>query len=319
MLLVLGIPDPVALCLVSRLADRGERVAVVSGPEFQDEFGEGVEVYPGDSASIDFGVTGEDYNRLLGRVSMVYLAHSTLRGAGEVEKSRVVRQASEVREFVRAGGAPQGVSFLSSLLVFGNARGSVTEADFQVGQKFGDEYEESLAVAERIIRSMKGERPLSIVRTGPVVGDEETGELLPGSPLAHLVRTIERNSEDKGYVFSDLPVRYETVGRAVAALLRTNPQRGIQMLHLVDEDPLSDRQLTLWVAERLQKQIVESSNGPRPWSSLGRSSYPGSRALSGWGLHFSRMNAEAQIASLLDRDEARVLEKLLPRDETIDE
>jgi hypothetical protein len=230
----------------------------------------------------------------------------------EVGKTRAVRQAVEVREFVRAGGAQDGVTFLSSLLVFGNARGTVSESDFQVGQRFSDEHEESLAVAEKIIQSQKDARPLLIVRTAPVVGDEETGELLPGSPLSHLVRLVERENQEKGWVFTDLPVHFETVGRAAAALALAKPISGKEVIHLVDVDPLSDRQLIFLVAERLHKHVFEVSARTRGWSSLSRTTYPGSRALSGWGLHFQRASAEARISSLLDRDQNAVLQKLLP-------
>jgi thioester reductase-like protein len=201
--------------------------------------------------------------------------------------------------------------FLSSLLVFGNARGPALEEELQVGQRFLDEYEESLAVAERIVQSMLGQRPVSILRTAPVAGDEKSGTLLPGSPLTRLVRTIEKAGDDKAFSFTDLPVRWDTVDRVSEALLALSSAPPDRVYHLADQDPLTDRQLVLWLSERFEKAIVESPAGARPWSGWAKAQFPGSRSVAGWGLHFQRQNAERSLGRLLDWDQAAVLDRLL--------
>jgi hypothetical protein len=308
MFLVLAVPDPVAVSVVLALVQRGHEVAVVAPQHFSSTFPDSVTFFPGDSASIDFGLSGSDYTRLLRDVERVYLAHGGLGSGGDVEKSRAVRQAAEVRDFVRAGGARGGVVHLSSLLVFGNARGPVDESDFVVGQSFADEQEEALAVAERIIRSISTDRTTAILRSAPVVGSEIEGTLLDGGPLSQLVRAVDKAGDDRGFAFSDLPTRWDTVER-VARVLVSLPLDG-KTFHLVDADPLTDRELVLWIADHLHKPIAESAAGARPLLGRQRPSYPGSRALGGWGLHFERQNAVAAFGSLLDRDEAAVLEKL---------
>src|SRR5690606_3727309 len=192
---------------------------------------------------------------------------------GDAENSRIVRVAAEVKEFVKAGGARGGVRFLSSLLVFGGATGRVTEDDFHVGQSFRDIHEESLAVAEKLISSVKLQCPLAIVRTAPVVGDEVAGTLLSGA-VSRLIREIESAPLDKSYVFSEHPIRFDTVERVARALLKVAPKDGGTVIHLVDNSPPTDSQLIEWLSIRVHKRAQRAELGPfllqgaRAWSHI---------------------------------------------------
>jgi hypothetical protein len=310
MYLVLGIPDPVALRTVEYLAARGDSVCALGGLESRALLPSGVEHVVGDPASIDFGLAGSDYSALLSRVDELILADTSYVSSGDVEQGRLVRQAAEVAEFVKAGGAPSGVRLLSSLLVFGSAEGAAAEDDFEVGQSFRDGYEESLAVAEKIVRSLRLRRPLAIVRTAPISGDERTGELNPEAPLAHLARKVQSGAEDRGYIFTDLPIYFETVDRAAQALLRVTPKVFPSVVHLVDLKPLTDRTLILWLSRAASKSVHELPASARPWSSWTRATYPGDRSLSGFRLRFLRKRAEQLLGDLLDRDQLAVLESL---------
>src|SRR5690606_34855610 len=148
---------------------------------------------------------------------------------------------AEAMEFVKAGGAKGGVRFLSSLLVFGGTSGRVKEDDFRVGQTFRDTHEESLAVAEKLIAAVNFKCPLSIVRTAPIVGDEVTGQIT-SKALARLIREVESSEADRGYVFSEHPIRFETVDRAARVLFKAAPAEGGRVLHLVDRVPPTDSQ-----------------------------------------------------------------------------
>lgn len=306
--LVLGVPDPVALRTVEHLVAQGVSVCVLCGPELRAKLPPGVRSYAGDSSCIDFGLSGADYQELLASVDELILADTSYTSSVDIERNRLVRQAVEVAEFVKAGGAPQGVRFLSSLLVFGSRTGVVSEDDFEVGQKFGDEYEECLAVAEKIIRGLRLRCALSIVRAAPVLGDEQSGELFPNAPLSQLARQVQGGGTDSGYTFSDLPVYFETVDRASRALTRAAPEISMSVVHLVDQEPLTDRTLITWLAKAAGKSVHERPSGARPWSGWTRAHYPGSRSVTGWSLRFSRKRAEALLGDLLDRDQKAILE-----------
>ncbi len=317
MVLVLGPPNPVALRVVEHLSAKGDAVVVVGSPELRSSLPESVELCVGDAASIDFGLSGRRYLELLASVDEIVLADTTYVSSGEVERNRFVRQAAEVAEFVKAGGGQKGVRFLSSLLVFGSAKGEVSEDEFEVGQRFRDEFEESLAVAEKIIRDLGHRCPISILRCAPVAGDDRTGELFPSAPLSHLARQVISAPSDIGHTFTDLPVHFETVERVAKSLFRLQPKEHTRVAHLVDKNPLTDRALIHWLAKAANKRVHERAPGPRPWSSWGRASYPGGRTLAGWGLRFRRDFAEEQLTDLLDPDREALLEGLFSRESRI--
>lgn len=311
MKLVLGTPDPVATFVVELLLSEGEEVVVLGA--LGDERKESAQFRSllGDPASIDFGLGREEYAWLLREVESVYVAVSETEASEDLERSRAVRTAAEVSEFVKAGGAPGGVRFLSSLLVLGNASGSVSEDDFYLSQGFLDSHEESLAIAEKIIRALDGMRPLAIVRVGVLIGAERTGTLLDTSPLWQLHRSLSSESQTTA-VFSDQPVRLESVERAGRALLRLTPRVPSATYHLVDDMPLTDRQLVQFMAKRVGARVTEAQGGARALLSLTRTRLGGSRALRGWGLVIGRLRAEAELGDLLDRDEEAFFSAFFP-------
>ncbi len=308
MQLVLGTPDPVATLVAELLLAKGERV-VVLGASSALEQREGLRLLVGDPTSIDFGLAAEDYAWLLKEVDSVYVALTDTTTPDDLERSPVVRTAAEVEEFVRAGGVGGGIHFLSSLLVFGNAPGPVTEEDFLLGQVFFDLYEESLAVAEKIIRSCAGARPLALLRVGAIVGASRTGTISPGSPLLELSRILSVE-HSQALLFSDQPVRLESVERAAEALVHIAPSSPVATFHLVDEMPLTDRQLVHFVASQVGCKVSEVQGGARALRSLSRPRFPACRAVQGWGLSFGRTRADRELSELLDRDEEEFLQAL---------
>ncbi len=65
----------------------------------------------------------------------------------------------------------------SSALVSGNRTGLVLEEELSAGQVFRTPVEETLARAERLLRSAMGELPIAVVRPTQMVGDSRTGEV----------------------------------------------------------------------------------------------------------------------------------------------
>ncbi len=309
--LVLGYPGPVAARLLRQDGQRGARAIVVAPVRPALPSGEGLEWVEGEPTSIDFGLSGPAYSELLARVRRVTLAETGERSILDVEESRLVRQAAEVAEFVAAGGAPEGVVFLSSLLVFGNAQGPVTEDDFDVGQRFETRNEEAMAVAEKIIRTTSPRASLAIVRTAPVAGDEESGTLFEHSALARLARELRGTTNDFGYTFRDLPAWFETVDGAARALAAVACRLGTQTYHLAHAKGLTDRGLVRWLAQRWQRTLSEAAPGS-VWSSRSRSTAADERAVRGWSLQFTRHHGERVFSDLLHRDPYRMLEALFP-------
>lgn len=308
MILVLGTLNPVVLSLISRLLEGGNKVGTIA-PSRGHLLPSGVELVQGEPSHIDFGVSGEDYSRLCREVTGVYLAEVDPGPASDIEQSRIVRLAVEIAEFVEAGGAPEGVTFLSSLLVFGNQQVTVSEDEFELGQDFADDYEHSLALAEKVVRRVQGRCPLGIVRSAPIIGSGAT--LLEKSQLAVLARVVDAAPDDFDQVFSDLPVRLETAEHAASALLAL-PRSRLAVAHLALAEPLTDRELVEWLAERRGKRVHEVRGGARPLAAWLRPSIMGARVVRGWALQFGSENAEQHFPELLERDEIKLLENLFP-------
>lgn len=311
MYLVLGSSGPVAHRIVREISGRGERVFVIGGKELVSRFPKDVRCLSGNERSIDFGLTGSDYQGLLAEVDEIIVALLPDAKDRDPAASLLVRGASEVCDFVRAGGDRAKVRFLSSLLVFGNARGPLHEEDFFLGQGFADDYERSVALAEKKIRSLSGKVPLSILRSGPVVGGEDDASILPGALLDQLMTTLNSEGNERGVVLSDAPVRIDTAGRVAAALLRLTPTDSLKVAHLVDRLPITDRQLASLVSQNLGRPFHEIVGNAGVWHRWRRGAPGGSRALWGWPVEFTRTMAELELSDLLDRDELGAIAALL--------
>lgn len=269
----------------------------------------------GEPTAIDFGLSGLDYRALVERCGEVIVACEPEAEVGsDVERTRAVRAAAEVLEFVRSGGAPRGVVFLSSLLVFGNASGHVDEQAFQIGQGFSSKFEEVLAVAERVVRHADGSVPLRVLRIAPIVGDVARGVVPESSPLAQIVARVERVPAVSETSFADQPIRFDTTDRVARALVGLRAHPKAVTVHLVDDNAPTDRQLLDWLGDHAAREFrdpVQGSRARRHKNPLEDLASPARRALRGWSLRFGRENAEKLLPELLDRPVDVVLERLL--------
>lgn len=270
----------------------------------------------GDPRAIDWGLSGKKYLQLVREVRRIVVALSPpLEEPKDLEQSALVRASAEVLEFVRAGGAPEGVTALSSLLVFGDASGLCTEEDFQVGQSLQGLLEESLAVSEKLLREARKRVPVKVVRVAPLLGDALTGEEEKQSLLRAWMRQVELAPSSLELSFEDRPLLYETVDRASAALQALLDVRESLTTHLVDNEPPTDREVLLWWAERTGRSLSEWAPGSRnrrtPHPLVGMS-HPLKRAFGQLRPRFARTQAERHFPELLDRPWGPVWEKFCP-------
>lgn len=314
--LIVGTEGALVERLVSGLRESGRTVETILAPACDTNVEREHEVAVPDPRAMDFGLSGPEYESLLRRTRcVIWVVQPEEDLPTDVEQSCLVRSAAEVLEFVRSSGAPEGVIGLSSLLVFGSSSGEAREEELSKGQSFGGVLEESWAVAERVLRHASSLVPVRIVRTAPIVGDSERGELLRGSGLEEIVRRIEMAPPVSEVSFRDLPVYFETAERASAAISRLVTHHESITMHLVDVEPPTDRELLSWLGERLGRSFRESVPGSRTWSRarlLEDLESPTRRAFSGWALQFSRNTALALCSDLLDRSWQEPLEHWFP-------
>lgn len=324
--LVVGHSTPLTGRVVGELLAQGQRVAFVQAQqeheapastwqrfvdlEAAQRLGS-LWLLAGDPVAIDFGLSGAVYGELCSCVRRAVFCVQPRAYPADAEQSDVVRAADELVELVDAGGAAGGVVYLSSLLVFGDRRGSVSERDFRVGQAFNGPYEESLAVAEKVIRrieGLEGRCPLTVMRAAPACGAYEPPDVDPLGPLGEIARAVQLAPAVEAPL-TQLPLRLEIEDRIAKALTKLTEPVESGTIHLVDRNAPTVGKVVTILARHFEKRIEEV---PRPRPLLKRTKNPAARLMTGWNLDFERMEAERRLLPLLDPDWKDILELWYP-------
>jgi thioester reductase-like protein len=210
----------------------------------------------GDPSAIDFGLSREEYFELAERITHVQHVYQVLDLAAPAVAAEAVNVGSvrELVEFGRVARRLEHVVHHSSIFVSGDRQGAVLEKDLGAKQSFRSPVARSLALSEAMLRRAPGV-PLTVMRTGHVVGDTKTGEVdrLEGPyPLLVLLASAPRGTP------LPLPQRVEApvhvapvdfVARAALALGSTPAAVG-QCVHLLDPEPLGIGRLLELTAKR---------------------------------------------------------------------
>jgi nucleoside-diphosphate-sugar epimerase len=271
-----------------------------------------VEYLAGDPTLIDFGLSGADYRRVLGVVRRVICAAEHPEGVRELERAAAVRVAGEVVEFIRAGGAPEGLTFLSSLLALGSPSRPVLEGELEVGQSFFSKYEESLAVAEKTVRGCGEHVPLMVLRSAPVSAREDSGELFDEAPLFRLARRIQVSTPMSEVAYRDEPVRFECVEPVAELLLRLADSAVPRTVHLADRVPLSDRTLVDFLLAHYHRDPAPRGMAVPFRMRLSLPDVVAAHSVLGWRSRFDLSEAERFCPDLLSRDPMQRLRKFFP-------
>jgi thioester reductase-like protein len=231
-----------------------------------------VDVFEGDASAIDFGLSRDHYFGLAERITHVQHVYQTLDLAAPAAAAEVVNVGGvrEMCEFARVARRLTRLVHHSSVFVSGDRQGVVLETELAAKQSFRSPVARSLALAEAILGRAAG-LPLTILRTGHVVGNTKTGAVdrLDGlyPPLVLLASAPSRTP-------LPLPQRLEVpvhaapvdaVADAALALARVPGAVG-KTLHFVDPEPPSVGRLLELTAERFGVPL-EARLNPR---ALGR-------------------------------------------------
>jgi thioester reductase-like protein len=234
-----------------------------------------IRLLAGDPTAIDFGLGRFDYLELAGSIRSVHHVYQVLDLAAPREAAEAVNVggAREIIELSRAARALERVVHHSSVFVSGDRTGLVMEHDLHANQSFGSPVAASLALAEAMLRRHP-EVPLTVVRSGQVVGDSVTGVVDRLDGVYPLLVFLQSAPSDVALPMPPaqtletplylVPVDY--VARAAFFLGGLAETRG-QTLHLLDPQPLSTRRFLELSAEHFGKRLSPGFNA----GALGRS------------------------------------------------
>ena len=190
---------------------------------------------PGLGISSTDGATGDD----LHIDHVIHLAAIyDMTADAETQREANVEGTRKVAEFALAHDAM--LHHISSIAVAGDHRGSFTEDDFDLGQKFPTPYHQTKFEAEKVVRELPG-LSWRVYRPSVVVGDSRTGEMdkIDGpyyffgllSLLGSLPAALRIPMPNLGHI-NLVPVDY--VVDALAAILDIEPQVSGRVYHLSD-------------------------------------------------------------------------------------
>jgi thioester reductase-like protein len=219
-------------------------------------------VLEGDVTRMHFGLSGGEYKQLTREVTEIWHLAAVDDLAAEARRIRAVNVEGtrNVLELARASPRLARLHHFSSAVVSGNREGVILEDELEMGQSFGNPYEESKYLAERLVRDAQASLPATVYRPSIVVGDSRTGEidrfqgpyelaiLLVASPLAVPLPLPRNGIAPLNAVPVDFVVEAAlSIGANPAALGRT--------VHLVDPAPLSVRRVYELIAQRAGKTL----------------------------------------------------------------
>jgi len=228
------------------------------------------EVLVGDVCDMDLGLSSAEYRALSRELTWIHhLAGSYFMGVDEDTARRVnVAGTRTVLDLARDVGRLERVVHWSTVMVAGDRRGTFTEDDLEVGQRFRNAYERTKYEAERLVRAAMRQLPITVVRPGIIVGDSRTGEIDKLDGPYYLMVLIATNASGVRLPLlgkSSAPLHLVPIDYVVEAawhVARGETAAG-KTFHLVDPAPLSARAVFEGVAEHAH---TEKPRGhiPRP-------------------------------------------------------
>jgi thioester reductase-like protein len=269
---VTGWPGFIGRRLLRRMVELnpGLRLALLARPDsaakVQAELpalaGAEARVLEGDVTRMHLGLAGADYKRLTREATEIWHLAAVDDLAAESRRIRAVNLEGtrNLLDLARSCARLTRLHHFSTAAVSGDREGVILEDELEMGQGFGNAYEESKYLAERLVREAQGDVPATIYRPSIVVGDSRTGEidrfqgpyklaiLLVASPLA-VPLPLPRNGIAP---LNAVPVDF--VVEAALAISRMPAAVG-RTVHLVDPAPLSVRRVYELIAIRSGKSL----------------------------------------------------------------
>jgi nucleoside-diphosphate-sugar epimerase len=233
--LVIGFPGEPARRVAAELARRGRTVRVLTPPALEADAAAFAgdlpgEAHPvlGDLDHIDLGLPGNEYLALAKELESVVLAEPPAPALPEEAAPSGRDTMREVLELACAAPGLAHAVILSHVDVAGDFPGSFAERDLDVGQRFTVPSQRNRFLAERLCRRFSERLPLTVVRSGWLVGS--------GPGLAQ-VYTLILSAGDDLAKWADrrlVLAGVDGLSRLLGAVVDCPPPPGGRVLHAVD-------------------------------------------------------------------------------------
>ena len=228
---------------------------------------ERVSVLQGDVSHMDIGLTSEDYRRLVDELTEVQHLAARFQGQTAGSPSSVTLKRTNVngtREVLELAGQCEKLrcfAHWSTVRVSGNRIGVVLEEELECGQRFRGPYEQTRYEAERLVRRAARKLPVTVLRTGIVVGDSDTGVLEPYEGPYRLVSDFVVANREQPMILpgpGHAPVHLVPVDFVVRAgcYLATDESAKGKTFHLVDPSPLPARTVYQLIARKAHRKPI---------------------------------------------------------------
>jgi nucleoside-diphosphate-sugar epimerase len=219
-----------------------------------------VEFRPYDITAMDFGLAGDDFFQLAEEVETIHHCASTVRsGLDQAAAERIhVRATGEVLELAKAASGIKRLVFWSSALVSGYRQGRVMENELVEPHGFRSAAEQGVYRAEKLLRDMMGQIPVTVLRPSIVIASSKNGEVEPFEEPHLLIQFILNAPTDMPLL---LPKRGETPLHVVpidfvvdAGWAISCDARSVgRAFHLVDPNPLKVIEVVKLVSKSVGK------------------------------------------------------------------
>lgn len=269
--LVTGYPRLLARELALRSAKRSPTLVLVRAQDearAREELG-GVpqlRTIAGDPTAIDLGLSGPDYDHVLG--SVTHLHHVPPRAGKSRSRDDVIASTRELLELAAASRALVCGVHHSSVQVFGDREGWIQEETKADARHVRGVKDEVLALSENLVDRELSRLPLAIARSGFVAGHSETGETERPNGIYLLALLCLSTPSELRLPFpgrGEWQLNLVPVDWVAETAVRLVHADGVahQRFHLVDPSPFSARRVFELVAAAASA-LRETSSGFMP-------------------------------------------------------
>jgi nucleoside-diphosphate-sugar epimerase len=247
---------PIICAVAAPLMANARRLLTNFSPEKRQR----IELCPYDVSAMDFGLSGHDFYELAERVQVIHHCAATVRsGLDDASAERNnLRSTGEVLELAKAARSLDRLVFWSNALCSGARQGVVLENELLRPDRFDNAAQGAMYRAEKLLREVIGELPVTILRPSLLVGGAKHDEAEPFEELHLLIQFIFNAPPDVPIL---LPKRGETPLHVVPAsfvidagwAISNDPRSLGRAFHLVDPRPLKVVELVELIAKSAGK------------------------------------------------------------------